>query len=124
MNNYDDTINAIRDAAHELRISGWDWNEDFADAEGVRHVIDGPGEIDSLPDDTAKDAARSYTDQIDSLFQAAAQAADDAADALESGSVEEAVEELRSASRLEGEAGDDVIVRPVLKLVQSLLDEE
>ena len=102
---------------------GWDWAQDFADEEGNRHVIDGPGWIDYLPDDTAREAAEAYNESVASDYAGAREELKKASRLLEAGDTAGALEAASAAARFERQTGDDMFCRPIIKKIEEI-DEE
>lgn len=110
---------AIRAAIAALE-EGWDWAQDFADAGGERHVIDGEEYIDTLPDETSREAAREYAEFVQSSYAGAQEAAEEAQKQIQIGDVQKALDQIREASRLERETGDDAAMAAPRKMIEKL----
>ena len=117
------TITAIGTAIAALG-EGWDWAQDFADAEGERHIIDGEEYIDTLPDEVSREAAREYAESVNSAYAAAQEHAEMARRELAAGDVPRALEHLEEAARYERQTGDDAAMAEPLRLVEGLVDQE
>lgn len=116
-------INEEIKVAIEALKEGWDWAQDFRDENGDRHVIDGPGWIEDLPDERSLQEAREYNAFVESAYSAAIEELKKAAGLLESDDIAGATEAASAAARFERETGDDMFCRPILEKIEEI-DED
>ena len=94
-----------------------DWPVDFQDDAGERHICNGAGDIDSLPE-TARPAARRYWREVETSIAWAQDAEKEVVIALHEGRYDDARDALEEAARCERQWGDDPTYYTVNKLMK------
>lgn len=117
------TIQEEIKTAIEALEEGWEWAQDFVDAEGERHVIDGPAWIAALPDDKSRDAAKAYDESVASDYAGAQEELEKASGLLESGDISGALEAAEEAARFEQKTGDAMFCRPIMQKIEKIEED-